>query len=169
MRVLYYLIYKLRPFGKEIEQRPSTPEPPPDLDLTATPWSVPNKAITSTPSTTQIIDLTSAQNLESSTQQLATSKEGLTTTSLDVTNLIFPTNYSNGLNITHASTAELSNFSADDINQLNALISNMIDVPGLSNETLNMLKDYIAESSKFTEFYENSKKGIEGSNYNKTI
>ena len=36
-----YLIYQLRPYyglSGRLERRPSTPEPPPDLLLEATPW-----------------------------------------------------------------------------------------------------------------------------------
>ncbi len=40
MYLLEYLIYQLRPFGMEQEDRPLTPEPPPDLELTAMPWFV---------------------------------------------------------------------------------------------------------------------------------
>lgn len=38
MYVFDYLIYQLKPFGLETDRRPATPEPPPDLDLLATPW-----------------------------------------------------------------------------------------------------------------------------------
>ncbi|KAK4014938.1 glycoprotein-N-acetylgalactosamine 3-beta-galactosyltransferase 1 [Daphnia magna] len=43
MYLLEYLIYRLRPFGLEPEDRPATPDPSPDLDLTATPWFVTEK------------------------------------------------------------------------------------------------------------------------------
>lgn len=37
-----YLIYQLKPYGaNEAENRQSIPEPPPDLNLTATPWVLP--------------------------------------------------------------------------------------------------------------------------------
>ena len=61
MRLLDYLIYRLRPFGL-VEQRPATPEPPPDLELTATPWFVPNETVTlnaSISNTTNVINFTS--------------------------------------------------------------------------------------------------------------
>lgn len=40
MYLLDYLIYQLKPFGLQSDNRPVTPEPPPDVDLTATPWFV---------------------------------------------------------------------------------------------------------------------------------
>ena len=55
MYALEFLIYRLRPYGTEqTEDRPSTPEPPPDLELTATPWKFPddNETITTTIPTT---------------------------------------------------------------------------------------------------------------------
>ncbi len=42
MYLFDYLIYQLRPFGVA-DQRPATPEPPPDVELTATPWTGPNE------------------------------------------------------------------------------------------------------------------------------
>jgi glycoprotein-N-acetylgalactosamine 3-beta-galactosyltransferase len=42
MYILDYLIYQLRPFGIQIDQRPSVPEAPPDFNLTATPWFASN-------------------------------------------------------------------------------------------------------------------------------
>ena len=50
MRLLDYLIYRLRPFGL-VEQRPATPEPPPDLELTAKPWIAPNETLVNTTET----------------------------------------------------------------------------------------------------------------------
>ena len=39
-----YLIYQLRPYGaNEVEARPSIPEPPPDMELTTTPWVIKRK------------------------------------------------------------------------------------------------------------------------------
>ena len=46
MHLLDYLIYQLRPFGLP-DLRPVTPEPPPDLELTASPWFAPNENFTS--------------------------------------------------------------------------------------------------------------------------
>ena len=43
MHLLDNLIYRIRPVG-QVEKRPATPEPPPDLELTATPWFAPNEA-----------------------------------------------------------------------------------------------------------------------------
>lgn len=43
MYLMEYLLYQLRPYGTEAESRPATPEPPPDLNLTATPWSFPDE------------------------------------------------------------------------------------------------------------------------------
>ena len=45
MYLLEYLIYKLRPYGLEPEDRPATAEPPPDLDLTETPWFITEKPL----------------------------------------------------------------------------------------------------------------------------
>nr|CAH0099549.1 unnamed protein product [Daphnia galeata] len=45
MYLLEYLIYKLRPYGLEPEDRPATAGPPPDLDLTATPWFITEKPL----------------------------------------------------------------------------------------------------------------------------
>lgn len=42
MYLMEYLLYQLRPYGMKAESRPNTPEPPPDLNLTATPWIVPD-------------------------------------------------------------------------------------------------------------------------------
>lgn len=42
MYLFDYLIYQLQPFGVA-DQRPATPEPPPDVELTATPWTGPNE------------------------------------------------------------------------------------------------------------------------------
>ncbi len=64
MYALEYLIYQLRPYGTaELESRPSTPEPPPDLDLTATPWVIPEESTTQTSTTEE----TTATNNSSST------------------------------------------------------------------------------------------------------
>ena len=53
MYILDYLIYELRPFGiNQVDRRPVTPEAPPDLDLTATPWFAPNNNVTSNETTT---------------------------------------------------------------------------------------------------------------------
>lgn len=38
MYLFEYFIYQLKPYGFESENRPITPEPPPDLALNATPW-----------------------------------------------------------------------------------------------------------------------------------
>ena len=45
MYLLEYLIYKLRPYGLEPEDRSATAEPPPDLDLTETPWFITEKPL----------------------------------------------------------------------------------------------------------------------------
>ena len=42
MRLLDFFFYKIRPYGI-VDNRPATPEPPPDLELTATPWFAPNE------------------------------------------------------------------------------------------------------------------------------
>jgi hypothetical protein len=46
MHIFDYLIYQLRPYGMPADQRPSTPEPPPDLNLTASPWFAPPDEVT---------------------------------------------------------------------------------------------------------------------------
>lgn len=48
MYIFDYLLYQLRPFGMRADQRPPTPEPPPDLDLTAFPWFAPKDETTTT-------------------------------------------------------------------------------------------------------------------------
>ena len=53
MNLLELLIYQIRPYGLKGDLRPFTPEPPPDYDLTATPWIIPeNTTTTATPTTT---------------------------------------------------------------------------------------------------------------------
>jgi hypothetical protein len=42
MHLLDFFFYKIRPYGI-VDHRPATPEPPPDLELTATPWLAPNE------------------------------------------------------------------------------------------------------------------------------
>ena len=42
MRMLDFFFYQIRPFGIG-DQRPATPEPPPDFNLTETPWFVPKE------------------------------------------------------------------------------------------------------------------------------
>jgi hypothetical protein len=42
MHLLDFFFYKIRPYGI-VDHRPATPEPPPDLELTATPWYAPNE------------------------------------------------------------------------------------------------------------------------------
>ncbi len=42
MHLLDFFLYKIRPYGI-VDHRPATPEPPPDLELTATPWFAPNE------------------------------------------------------------------------------------------------------------------------------
>jgi hypothetical protein len=42
MRLLDFFFYKIRPYGI-VDHQPATPEPPPDLELTATPWFAPNE------------------------------------------------------------------------------------------------------------------------------
>ena len=49
--VPYLFLYQIRPFGIA-DQRPSTPEPPPDLDLKESPWFAPNVTTTISPDTT---------------------------------------------------------------------------------------------------------------------
>ncbi|KAI9553079.1 hypothetical protein GHT06_020970 [Daphnia sinensis] len=44
MRLLDFFFYRIRPFGI-VDQRPATPEPPPDLNLTASPWFAPNDTL----------------------------------------------------------------------------------------------------------------------------
>ena len=51
MRLLDLFLYQIRPFGI-VDQRPSTPEPPPDLDLKESPWFAPNVTTTISPDTT---------------------------------------------------------------------------------------------------------------------
>jgi hypothetical protein len=51
MHIFDYLIYQLRPYGMPADQRPATPEPPPDLNLTALPWFAPPDEIITIPST----------------------------------------------------------------------------------------------------------------------
>ncbi|XP_046455013.1 glycoprotein-N-acetylgalactosamine 3-beta-galactosyltransferase 1-like [Daphnia pulex] len=46
MHIFDYLIYQLRPYGMPADQRPSTPEPPPDFNLTASPWFAPPDEVT---------------------------------------------------------------------------------------------------------------------------
>ncbi|XP_057381630.1 glycoprotein-N-acetylgalactosamine 3-beta-galactosyltransferase 1-like [Daphnia carinata] len=56
MYIYDYFLYQLRPFGMKADRRPSIPEPPPDLNLTAFPWFAPREETTSTtPSTTNTI------------------------------------------------------------------------------------------------------------------
>ncbi|EFX84206.1 hypothetical protein DAPPUDRAFT_315134 [Daphnia pulex] len=52
MRILDYLIYQLRPFGIPADGRPAMPDPPPDSNLTATPWFASNNETTATDPTT---------------------------------------------------------------------------------------------------------------------
>nr|CAH0107414.1 unnamed protein product [Daphnia galeata] len=42
MHLLDFFFYKIRPYGI-VDHRPATPEPPPDLELKATPWLAPNE------------------------------------------------------------------------------------------------------------------------------
>ena len=42
MHLLDFFFYKIRPYGI-VDHRPAIPEPPPDLELTATPWLAPNE------------------------------------------------------------------------------------------------------------------------------
>ncbi|XP_046455009.1 glycoprotein-N-acetylgalactosamine 3-beta-galactosyltransferase 1-like [Daphnia pulex] len=51
MHIFDYLIYQLRPYGMPADQRPATPEPPPDFNLTALPWFAPPDEIITIPST----------------------------------------------------------------------------------------------------------------------
>ncbi|XP_057381452.1 glycoprotein-N-acetylgalactosamine 3-beta-galactosyltransferase 1-like [Daphnia carinata] len=44
MRLLDFFFYQIRPFGI-VDQRPATPEPPPVINLTATPWFAPNDTL----------------------------------------------------------------------------------------------------------------------------
>ena len=46
MHIFDYLIYQLRPYGMPADQRPATPEPPPDLNLTALPWFASSDEVT---------------------------------------------------------------------------------------------------------------------------
>lgn len=45
MYLLEYLIYRLRPFGLDTEDRPAIPDPSPDFNLTASPWFVTEKPL----------------------------------------------------------------------------------------------------------------------------
>lgn len=58
MYVYDYFLYQLRPFGMKADQRPSTPEPPPDLNLTAFPWFAPREETTTTTLSTTNTTLT---------------------------------------------------------------------------------------------------------------
>lgn len=62
MRLLDFFLYQIRPFGI-VDQRPSTPEPPPDLDLTASPWFAPNVTTTISP---DIIRTRSSEEIQQS-------------------------------------------------------------------------------------------------------
>lgn len=53
MRLLDLFLYQIRPYGIEADQRPTTPEPPPDLNLVATPWFIPNETTVTTTSSTR--------------------------------------------------------------------------------------------------------------------
>lgn len=59
MRMLDLFFYHIRPFGID-DQRPATPGPPPDLNLTATPWFAPNETITAGKTTNQTLSNTTA-------------------------------------------------------------------------------------------------------------
>lgn len=73
MYLLDLFLYQIRPFGM-VEQRPATPEPPPDLELTASPWFVPNEttiaSTTSTSTTTTASNMTEARHSQQTHQQL---------------------------------------------------------------------------------------------------
>ena len=76
MRMLDFFFYQIRPFGID-DRRPGTPEPPPDLNLTATPWFAPNettagKAINNTLSGTAIVVHTNVANVNSITTTTST-------------------------------------------------------------------------------------------------
>lgn len=49
--MLDFFFYHIRPFGID-DQRSATPGPPPDLNLTATPWFAPKETITAAGKTT---------------------------------------------------------------------------------------------------------------------
>ncbi|XP_046454590.1 glycoprotein-N-acetylgalactosamine 3-beta-galactosyltransferase 1-like isoform X2 [Daphnia pulex] len=56
MRILDYLIYQLRPFGIPADGRPAMPDPPPDSNLTATPWFASNNETTTDPTSSMEYD-----------------------------------------------------------------------------------------------------------------
>jgi hypothetical protein len=58
MRMLDFFFYHIRPFGIH-DQRPATPGPPPDLNLTATPWFAPKETTAAGKTTNQILSNTS--------------------------------------------------------------------------------------------------------------
>ena len=81
MILLDYLIYHLRPYyglSGPIERRPSTPEPPPDILLDATPWTGPADEITEQ-SNTENITTTSSRSPASNDSVLAITADVQTT------------------------------------------------------------------------------------------
>ncbi|XP_046656575.1 glycoprotein-N-acetylgalactosamine 3-beta-galactosyltransferase 1-like isoform X2 [Daphnia pulicaria] len=58
MRMLDFFFYHIRPFGID-DQRPATPGPPPDLNLTATPWFAPKETTAAGKTTNQTLSNTS--------------------------------------------------------------------------------------------------------------
>jgi glycoprotein-N-acetylgalactosamine 3-beta-galactosyltransferase len=57
MRMLDFFLYQIRPFGID-DRRPATPEPPPDLNLTASPWYAPKESTAATTTNNTLVNTT---------------------------------------------------------------------------------------------------------------
>ncbi len=89
MYLLDFFIYQLRPFGLA-DQRPATPEPPPDVELTAIPWFVPKKTSKNYTANMNIINRELPIQIENATSSVP----------LDITNPINLSNTSTQGNVT---------------------------------------------------------------------
>ena len=99
MHIFHYFIYQLRPYGMPADKRPATPEPPPDLNLTAFKWFAPKDDNTTlsnlkTNETNSVLTITSITTL-SINSTLAQQNVTANMTQKNLTNTNLPLNFSN--------------------------------------------------------------------------
>ena len=96
MHIFHYFIYQLRPYGMPADKRPATPEPPPDLNLTAFKWFAPKDDNTTlsnlkTNETNPVLTITTLSINSTLAQQNVTANM----TQKNLTNTNLPLNFSN--------------------------------------------------------------------------
>lgn len=141
MRLLDYLIYQLRPFGMKKEQRPSTPEPPPDLELTATPWIAPNETVTLSTAETDVANASTTTNeTNAANSSILTNTTDLLTNITGAQNLTIITSFADIL--ADASASEKNKDSTNtNVNEISDKIGLFLSRNNLSGDIVDLSTD----------------------------